>query len=160
MTNSTDTKRGVQTGVAKRLKVMTILIALFLAVFGAGLTYMYLQIEGGGRFLVAFTWAVGVLCYYILYCFWNVCTQIGADNSFSIENEKSMQRMGCAGLVISLIILVRVIVMLMMSQWFLFSPFYEAGKICLGLIFYIVCNALGRLIHNAYELKEDNDLTI
>ena len=93
--------------------------------------------------------------------FWKVCTQIGADNSFSVENAKCFHRMaiygGCAGAGYA----VRLI-------WWLVAirgahaeiAFLSIGEILLSLVFIVLCEALSKLISYAYEVKHENELTI
>lgn len=168
MTETKERKQHAQKNIATRLKAMTILLVVALTGIGVALTYYAFSIQvtehaphgvWAYRSFIFFTWGVGLVCYYILYCFWGVCTQIGADNSFSIENETAMKRMGTCGLMIAAILLARLIVSCAIFGP-RFSMLYDVAEAGLGLVFYVVCNALGRLVHNAYELKEDNDLTI
>ena len=168
MASNHETKQKAQKNIATGLKMMTILIALFLTGFGAALTFYAFSIQvtehaphgvWAYRSFIFFTWGVGLVCYYILYCFWGVCTQIAADNSFSIENETAMKRMGTCGLIIAAILAARFVFSAIIFG-LQFSMLYDIAEAGLGLVFFVVCNALGRLVHNAYELKEDNDLTI
>ena len=48
-------------------------------------------------------WVIGAGCYWILFQFWNVCTEIGRDNSFSMENVKSFQIISRTAAVIGVI---------------------------------------------------------
>lgn len=99
-------------------------------------------------------------CYLILYQFWTVCREIGRDNSFSMENALAFKRISriAAGLA---------------ALWFTalaalaFMRVLQAG-ILLFLIFAVfisfavaICAAaLSHLVWKAYELKQENELTI
>lgn len=99
-------------------------------------------------------------CYMILYQFWTVCREIGRDNSFSIENALAFKRISwiAAGLA---------------AVWFValaglaLMRFLQAGLL-LFLIFAVfisfavaICAAaLSHLVWKAYELKQENELTI
>ena len=168
MAETKEKKQATQKNIAARLKVMTILLFVALTVIGIALTYYAFSIQvtehaphgvWAYRSFIFFTWGVGLVCYYILYCFWGVCTQIGADNSFSIENETAMKRMGTCGLIIAAILAARFVFSAIIFG-LQFSMLYDIAEAGLGLVFFVICNALGRLVRNAYELKEDNDLTI
>lgn len=168
MTETKERKQHAQKNIATRLKAMTILLFVALTGIGVALTFYAFSIQvtehaphgvWAYRSFIFFSWGVGLVCYYILYCFWGVCTQIGADNSFSVENETAMKRMGFCGLLIAAILAARLIFSAV-TFGLQFSMLYDIAEAGLGLVFYVVCNALGRLVHNAYELKEDNDLTI
>lgn len=168
MAETKEKKQATQKNIAARLKAMTILLFVALTVIGIALTYYAFSIQvtehaphgvWAYRSFIFFTWGVGLVCYYILYCFWGVCTQIGADNSFSIENETAMKRMGTCGLIIAAILAARFVFSAIIFG-LQFSMLYDIAEAGLGLVFFVICNALGRLVRNAYELKEDNDLTI
>ena len=171
MSQVTQEKLKAQKGIAGRLKVMTLLLGVGLFAAGIFLTYrafLFRELEDPSWFLILFTWAVGLCCFYVLYCFWGVCTQIGADNSFSIENEMAFRRMGYCGLAIAAIMGARLIATaLLITSGSMDGHIphqvrllYDAAELCFGGVFYVICAALSKLIHNAYELKADNDLTI
>lgn len=80
-----------QTKISYWLKGMTILLAVMGIFFFGALTAYAFRLKAQGNVLwgwVGFSWYIAVLCYLILFEFWRVCTQIGKDNSFSLENAK------------------------------------------------------------------------
>lgn len=105
-------------------------------------------------------WVIAVLCYGALWEFWKICTQIGSDNSFCKENARSMKRIAQLAFLAAFLILA--------------GGVFLACTGCLGLtkamkVFFVItaacglgviCLALARLIQNAADIKEENDLTI
>jgi hypothetical protein len=154
-----------QTKISYWLKGLVIILALMgIAVFG-GLTFygFFLrnqQPDSRMWTFVFFTWYTAVLCYLILFEFWKVCTEIGRDNSFSMENSLYFHRMGLCGIAGAAGFLVRIL-------WFslcgLLTPpmagFHILELLICG-IFTVLCEALSQLIQNAYEVKRENELTI
>jgi hypothetical protein len=154
-----------QTKISYWLKGLVIILALMgIAVFG-GLTFygFFLrnqQPDSRMWTFVFFTWYTAVLCYLILFEFWKVCTEIGRDNSFSMENSLYFHRMGLCGIAGAAGFLVRIL-------WFalcgLLTPpmagFHILELLICG-IFMVLCEALSQLIQNAYEVKRENELTI
>lgn len=157
-------KKKQQKKIAAQLKAMVIVIALAGCVFLALMTnyaryiYEYETYKGEWTFIL-FTYAIGIACAAILVLFWGVCARIGNDNSFSMENEKALARMGICGLAISAIALLRLIVFYVRFGGGLYM-WYAAAETMLGIIFFVICSALSKLVKGAYELKRENDLTI
>lgn len=107
-----------------------------------------------------YNFVIASVCYAILFCFWTVCCQIGRDNSFSKENAMAFKRISRLAV--------------------LFAAIWFAGFACLValrclhpamLLFLIfamfisfavaICAAaLSHLVLKAYELRQENELTI
>jgi len=97
---------------------------------------------------------------YVLYEFWKVCTEIGKDNSFSLENAKSFNHMSLAGKTALVIFVIKIIVMIVTSKVTVIGILLTVTEIIVVEIFSILCKCLSKLIQNAYEMKNENDLTI
>ena len=114
-----------------------------------------------------FTLFAAAMCYKILWHFWHVCTEIGRDNSFSAENYRSFHKMANTSFVISGSYALKLAFiggrMLLLShavvETVCVSCVIFAGLVAF-LLFGIICEALSKLIQNAYEIKAENDLTI
>jgi hypothetical protein len=135
-------------------------IVLFGALTGYGFFLRSQQPDNRIWTFVFFTWYTAALCYLILFEFWKVCTQIGCDNSFSMENSLSFHRMGLFGIAGAAGFLLRIL-------WFALCGVLDPRLICFHIlellfcgIFTVLCEALSQLIRNAYEVKRENELTI
>ena len=105
-----------------------------------------------------------VMCYLVLHRFYMTCTEIGRDNSFSMENVHNFAVM-------------KVLMLITGGVW----TGYTIGLVALqGLVYYdyvamvtkyglmaivfftiaAFADALSRLIQRAYEIREENELTI
>ena len=142
--------------------------------------YVYSTVEGGGIDYVpdqklaktlmgfsVFTVITAGLCYKILWHFWHVCTEIGRDNSFSPENESSFHKMANTAFFIAGLYIVRLAIYGGRSVFYgneIYSTIILCGVmvvlLVLFVLFGVICEALSRLINNAYEIKAENDLTI
>lgn len=109
---------------------------------------------------LAYTAAIAIPCYAILYHFWQVCRQIGLDNSFSKENAAAFTSISRLAFFLTI-------------EWFIGLLFLAVGGwmktsalvilifgIFLSMIVTIIAAALSHLIFKAYELRQENDLTI
>lgn len=114
-----------------------------------------------------FTVITAGLCYKILWHFWHVCTEIGRDNSFSPENETSFHRMANTAFFISGLYALK-LAFYGGRTFFITHEVLTTVVMCvlivvfmiLFLLFGVICEALSKLIKNAYEIKAENDLTI
>lgn len=152
-----------QKKIALWLKGIVIVLALMGIVFFGGLTAYLLDMKVNGMSCwegIGFVWYMAVLCYLILFAFWQVCVQIGRENSFSMENVRCFHRMsvesglGLAGFVV---LLIRVVAAGAADH---FLVLLLIGVLLLCGVFIILCEALSRLIRYAYEVKTENELTI
>lgn len=154
-----------QEQISKWLKGLCVLLAVMgLVFFSASTWFKWTMPEVYGscnnKVAIGFTWMIAILCYAVLIEFWKVCSEIGNDNSFSLENAKSFHSMTIYGgiAMISYIFRVAYFVIVHMDNK---GPVVVAGAcIALCVVFMIVCESMSQLIRNAYEMKELNDLTI
>lgn len=153
-----------QEKISRQLKILTAALALMGAVFWGIMVYYRLTVTraaGGTEWMsVFFHLAIAVLYFLVLYNFRNVCTQIAADNSFSAENAKSFLQMARCGAAASVVFLARLLTAVAFWQAAWQRILLNLGEAAAGIVFYVLCKCLARLIHNAYEIKQENDLTI
>lgn len=154
-----------QRQISYLLKALCILLGIMGIVIFGGLTSfaasMFAETPVNPySYFIIFSWYTAILCYGVLILFWQVCTQIGNDNSFSMENVRSFRRMGYLGIAYMVGDIARFI-------WLLFLGNAEVKAICVtvfmllvALIFVVLCECLSQLIKGAYEMKQENDLTI
>ncbi|MBO4591351.1 MAG: DUF2975 domain-containing protein [Eubacterium sp.] len=150
------------------LKAVTIFIALLgLAFFGGATAYAYMfrpdyndPVPDYLRQNIVFIWITASICYFILFFFWRIVTEIGKDNSFSIENVQNFKSMAFGGILIIIEYIVRIIIWLIRGQIELIPLSYTLLKILAFIIFVILCYAMSKLVQNAYEIKQENELTI
>lgn len=109
---------------------------------------------------IVFSWYNAILCYIILFQFWKVCTQIGADNSFSLENARAFHSMALCGIAAAVGFALRLCWIGMIGSLRPELFIFIFAEILLSLMFFVLCEALSRLVRNAYEVKNENDLTI
>lgn len=102
---------------------------------GIGVLYEAAESSGSGVEFVFFSWYTAVLCYGVLFQFWNVCTQIGRDNSFSLENVRSFHRMAMLGVAAGAGYLVRMVYLIAAGgfRWPVFL--YNLALILLSVVF-------------------------
>ena len=105
-------------------------------------------------------WITAILCYVILYFFWRIVNEISKDNSFSMENVKNFKCMAVGGGFIIIEHIIQIIVWLIKGQITLIPLSYALLKILVAILFVILCYAMSKLVSNAYEIKQENELTI
>lgn len=159
-------KLAKQKKISNWLKGLDILLSLMVLTFFVGVTYaklnipdLFYRIESTNVFLI-FAWIVAICIFVVLFEFWKVCTQIGMDNSFSIENSEYFHHMTISGVVAAITFLGRIIWILIAQEVNIMSILIIAVEIILSLMFAVLAEAMSKLILNAYEMKHENDLTI
>ena len=151
-----------QKKICRWLKGLTVLLGIMGVAFFGGVTVLafYMRQQDPVWSFVFFSWYTAVLCYGVLFQFWNVCTQIGRDNSFSLENVRSFHRMAMLGVAAGAGYLARMVYLIAAGgfRWPVFL--YNLALILLSVVFVTLCEALSQLVRNAYEVKRENELTI
>ena len=150
------------------LKAVVLFIALLgLAFFGGATAYAYVYKPDYNEPIPVYLrqniiplWITAILCYVILFFFWKIVTEIGKDNSFSMENVKNFKNMAVCGVLLIVEHIVLLVIWIVKSEVALIPLSYTLLKILAFIIFVILCFAMSRLVQNAYELKQENDLTI
>ncbi|MBQ1902196.1 MAG: DUF2975 domain-containing protein [Lachnospiraceae bacterium] len=146
------------------LKVVDIIMmCLVVGLFGVfswyektGVDQMADNIRAYGYFI----YLTEALTLLMLAIFWRVATEIGRDNSFSMENVKHFRYIGfCSGL-ISIGYIIRMIYVIVSGQMNVFRIVYCLMLAVLGILVLSICLILSCLIRNAYLMKQENDLTI
>ncbi|MFV0465703.1 MAG: DUF2975 domain-containing protein [Lachnospiraceae bacterium] len=157
-----------QTYIAGRLKLICIVFALagllFFLVFVpffASRTVLadavYARIYIPGMFLA---YTIGILCYLILYQFWKVTIKIGQNHSFCLENVHAFLWMSRFSLAISGLCLIFLLYTIVTDSIFPGAILLTVILLLIGLALTILTSALSHLIEHAYELQQENDLTI
>ena len=111
-------------------------------------------------FFILFSWYTAILCYGVLILFWQVCTQIGNDNSFSMENVLAFRRMGYLGIAYMAGDITRYIWLICIHSASVRATLASIFMLLVALIFVVLCESLSQLVKGAYEMKQENDLTI
>lgn len=111
-------------------------------------------------YFILFTWYTAILCYGVLVLFWQVCTQIGNDNSFSLENARHFRRMGYFGIAYIVGDIARFIWLICIQSASTKTTLITVFLFLMALVFVVLCECLSQLIKGAYEMKRENDLTI
>lgn len=157
-----------QSEIAKWLKAISIAIAIM----GIFFFFLVVPILAGQMkteypevaFLywpgLCYGWLIAAGCYYILYQFWKVAKEIGNDNSFSLENCSSFVKMSRMALIMALIWFIGLLI-LSICKWM--NPgilILMLLAIFISLVISILTAALSHLIRKAYEMKQENELTI
>lgn len=102
----------------------------------------------------------GIPCYMVLYFGWKISTEIGRDNSFSMENAELLKKISILSAIDSLYFFVVNVVFMMIGinhpGVFLISML----AIFAGVVVTVAAAALSHLVRKAAEIQEENEFTI
>ncbi len=99
-------------------------------------------------------------CYAELAVFWGIAGQIGKDNSFSPENRRSFRIMAAIALVFAACFFGMLVFFAVRGRLIVIRAMYLTFMGLLSLVFAVLCELLSGLIHHAWLVKNENDLTI
>lgn len=120
----------------------------------------YSDIKFLWNYFVAFIWITAIPCYLALYKFWGICTRIGRDCSFCIENAtalKTISRYFIADCIIYVVAAVAAFFLGVLHPGILL---FITVILFIGFALAIMSAALSHLVFKASDLKQENDLTI
>lgn len=154
-----------QRKISNWLKGIVIVLAILGALYLVGITLGVFCEElpipvSPFRGLIYFTWYTLFICYIILFLFWNVCTQIGKGNSFSPENAASFHKIALCGVAITIGFFAEFIWAYFTDYLTIWLGMFSGIKIVIFGVFIVLCEALSKLILHAYEIRQENELTI
>ena len=154
-------------GLVRTLKGAILFLAAMAALCYAVIFPQRIQ-EAGAAYNAAWMITPGIVCISIsavpiaiaLVLFWQICTEIGRDNSFSAENAKSFA-------------VISRLAALMAAVWFAGVVFLAVVH-CLGpefgifmiliaficIVAAVLSAALSHLVYKSYEMRQENELTI
>lgn len=145
------------------LKALCVLLAILgVVVFGFIIRQWLFFFVGGASLVIsiASTLYTALFCYLALYQFYLVTREIGNDNSFSLENANAFHRMGIFGICIGAGYVIRAILLAITGTLSFYYLAIFAVLLVISLAFFVLCEALSKLIQGAYAMKQENDLTI
>ena len=154
-----------QKKIANWLKAITIILGIMGIVFFSGLTWMAFELRAYDErnplwMWIFFSWYIAVLCYLILFEFWRICTQIGQNNSFSMENATYFHHMGIYSIAASIGFAGRLLWLAAIGRVDVLNAGFSIAEILLAVVFTVLCEALSRLVRYAHDMKQENDLMI
>ena len=80
--------------------------------------------------------------------------------SFSMENVKNFKSMAVCGTLFIIEHVIQILIWLIKGETGLIQLSYDLLKIFVFIIFIILCVAMSKLVQHAYEIKQENELTI
>jgi len=107
-----------------------------------------------------FLWTTCIPCYLVLVFGWKIAIQIGNDNSFSIENAKSLKNIAYLAAVDTVIMFVGSGVLLVFNLSTAILEMLALLVVFVGASFIVVAAALSHLVYKAACIQEENELTI
>lgn len=157
-----------QSEIAKWLKGITVVLALMGLVFF--LVLMPLMAEDmadkNAELVILFWpgmlygWCIAAVCYAMLYQFWKVCVEIGKDNSFSRENAVAFVHISRFAMILALLWFAGLVFLTVNGFVSLENGFFMILAMLVTVIIAIMAAALSHLILKAYEMRQENELTI
>ena len=132
----------------------------FLPMFGSGiakdnpeLSYCYLP------WLIVI-WVSAIPCFLILYFGWKIVTEIGRDNSFSMDNSRFLKYISILAFADSGYFFLANIVLLLLNMnhpaIFLATLLVEFAGVAVS----VAAAALSHLVQKAADIQKENELTI
>lgn len=157
-----------QSNLSKWLKFITIAVGIM------GAIVFFLIIPSEGRMIakanpeysycywiwLSFIWVMAVPCYLVLVYFWKICNQIERDNSFSLENAKSLTRISQLAIFDTIICFFGNVILLLMGISHPVVIILFLFVIFAGVAVAVVSAALSHLVEKASTIQEENNLTI
>lgn len=109
---------------------------------------------------LAYSFVIAAGCYAVLFQFWRVCREIGRDNSFSKENAAAFKMISRLAAVLAGIWFAGLAGLAWMGYLQPGIMLFLIFAVFMSLVIAICAAALSHLVWKAYELKQENELTI
>lgn len=109
---------------------------------------------------ICYGWLIGIMCYVALFQFWKICVEIGRDNSFSLENIRSLNIISKIAVIVTIIWFTGLVGLIIMGSISIGFFILMSVAVLLSLAVAVVATVLAHLVQKAYELKKETELTI
>ncbi|MBQ3584256.1 MAG: DUF2975 domain-containing protein [Lachnospiraceae bacterium] len=109
---------------------------------------------------ICYGWLIGIICFGALYQFWKICNEIGKDNSFSMENIKSLNTISMLAFLVAAIWFAGLVGLIMIGSMSISFFLLMSLATLVSLAISIIAIVLSHLVRKAYELKQESELTI
>lgn len=154
-----------QRKISQWLKGIVISLAILGTVFVIAVTiFSFLKTEmhpvGSIIGFPFFTWYTIAVCYAILFQFWKVCKEIGNENSFSNENASAFHKMAIGGILLAIGFSTKFCLIFFFGNLGFVYGLFIVFEVIASIIFIVLCEALSKLVLHAYEMRQENELTI
>lgn len=154
-----------QQKIANWLKGIVISLAILILVFLVAVTifaFSKTEMHPVGSIIgfPFFTWYTVAVCYFILFQSWRVCKEIGKENSFSIENASAFHKMSLSGILLAIGFSAKFCLIIFFGDLGFVYGLFIICEVIVSMIFIVLCEALSKLILHAYEIRQENELTI
>lgn len=111
-------------------------------------------------FKIGFSVLMGIFCMIAIVEFIKICNEIGKDNSFSVENMKSLSRIAILGMSAAAGWFLAFITVVILDRLYVGYVVLLVITVAISLTVSIVATVLAHLVQKAYNLKMENELTI
>ena len=138
--------------------ILTVLAAVILPMSGVHLMDYFPDATGLIWSALIFLWITCIPVLVVLVLVWQIATQIGKNNSFSMENAHNLKLICILAMTDTLLYFFAAIVLL-----FLHSPLPLLLTIlilCLGIAISVVSAVFSHLVQKGAEMKAEQELTI
>lgn len=115
----------------------------------------YLYIPG-----ICYGWYLGILCLTAVCYFLRICNEIGKDNSFSKENMHSLNIIGIIAIIAAASWFIVILILIFIGSMSIAFFALMTLAVIVSLAIAVIATVLSHLVQKAYEIKEENDLTI
>lgn len=157
-----------QKSLSKWLKV----IIGGMAICGA-IIYLYIVPVWGKTFAESYpeyascyvSWLAVVLisaipCYWVLYFGWRISSEIGKDNSFSMENAEYLKNISILAALDSIYFFIANVVFMVIGMNHPGVFLISLIAVFIGVAVTVAAAALSHLVRKAAEIQQENELTI
>ena len=138
----------------------TVIYAYLIPQFGKDLVYANPEFSHWYAPWLSVIWLSAIPCYFVLYFGWKITTEIGRDNSFSMDNARYLKYISILALADSGYFFLANLALFILNMnhpgVFLGSLFVEFAGVAVA----VAAAALSHLVQKAAKLQEENELTI
>ncbi|MCU0097552.1 DUF2975 domain-containing protein [Bacillus sp. OR9] len=112
------------------------------------------------RFFIVFIWITGIPFFITLVLGWQICSDIGYDQAFTLENADRLRRISSLLMLESGLYIFALLYLLISGDYNTNILMLLLPTLFFAIVISIFTSMLSYLVRNACEIKQDNELTI
>ncbi|MDQ0174354.1 DUF2975 domain-containing protein [Bacillus chungangensis] len=109
---------------------------------------------------VAFIWITGIPFFIALALGWQICSDIGSDQAFTIKNASRLKIISVLSIIEGVLYIGALLYIFVVGSYYMNILFVFLLILFFSVVISVFTSMLSHLVRKASEIKQDNDLTI
>jgi hypothetical protein len=109
---------------------------------------------------ITFIWITGIPFFIALVLGWQICSDIGSDQAFSVKNANKLKIISILSMIEGVLYVGALLYIFVVGSYHTYVLIFLLLVLFFSVVISVFTSMLSHLVRKASEIKQDNDLTI